>query len=225
MTFRTQILRDIDEKWAKLVETNQQNIAANTASIEGINDEIEKVKEACKQQVTNLEEQLKLRDIEIDEIVNRSMRGNVVIKGIPEKENEDWDTTKSIATDYISTLSNENTDTVFRKLDRVHRGGKMEGNKPRHIYANFVYSTDASFYVDLSVKKWVSCHNKGETKPTWRMEHQYSKKLTERRDKALLYRQELLRKKEYAQVRLAYPAKLLGKKDKNIKRWDFIKEF
>ena len=112
VTFRAQLMRDIDEKWGKLVETNQLNIAANTASIEGINDEIEKVKEACKQQVTNLEEQLKLRDAEIDEIVNRSMRGNVVFKGIPEKENEDWDTTKSIVTDYISTLSNENTDTV-----------------------------------------------------------------------------------------------------------------
>ena len=186
-----------------------------------------KVKTSYEKQLSDLEKELKQRENEIDEQANRSMRGNVIIKGIPEADNEkeDWDTTKSIVTDYLSTLSNENTDTVFRKLDRVHRGGKKDSGKPRHIYANFVYSTDASYYVDLSVKKWVSCHNKGEPKPTWRIEQQYSKKLTERRDQALLYRQELLKKKQYAQCRVAYPAKLLGKKDKNVKRWDFIKEF
>ena len=225
ITFRAQILRDIEEKWAKLVETNQKNIAANTASIEGINDEVEKVKASCEQQIRYLENELKQRDSDIDDIVNRSMRCNVIIKGVPEQENEDWDTTKSIATDYLSSLSNENTDTVFRKLDRAHRGGKKEKDKPRHIYANCIYSTDASFYVDLSVKQWVSSHNKGETKPTWRVEHQYSKSLTERRDKALLHRQELLKKKEYEQCRLAYPAKLLGKKDRKIKKWEFIKDF
>ena len=153
------------------------------------------------------------------------MRGNVIVKGIPEVENEDWDITKDILADQLSALSNETSATIAGKLDRVHRGGKKEGTKPRHIYANFVFSTDAAYYVSLAVKKAVDAHNKGDPAPSWRMDHQYSKKLTERRDKALEHRKELLKKKDYAQCRLVYPAKLLGRKDKNIKKWDFIKEF
>ena len=226
---REQIMKELDDKWRTLVETNQKNIAANTTSIEGLEGEIEKLKTSCDRQISDLEQQLSQCVNELDEQVNRSMRGNVIIKGIPEVESEgekeNWDATKSIVTEHIASLSNENPDAVFRKLDRVHRGGKKDNDKPRHIYANFIYSTDASYYVDLSVKQWVNSHNKSEPQPTWRIEQQFSKKLTARRDQALLYRQKLLKKKEYAKCRVAYPAKLLGKKDKNSKRWDFIKDF
>lgn len=222
---RTLILNDIDEKWRDLIETNQKNIAANAASIEGLGLEIETFKQESKDRINELERQLRESEQEIDEITNRSMRGNVIAKGIPEAENEDWDATKDILADHLAALSNESSATVADKLDRVHRGGKKEGTKPRHIYANFIYSTDASYYVSLAVKKAVDAHNKGDPAPTWRMDNQYSKKLTERRDKALVHRKELLKKKAYAQCRLVYPAKLLGRKDKNAKKWDFIEEF
>ena len=225
VAFREQILKDIDAKWKQIIETNQKNIAANSTSIEGINLEIETIKRDTQKQIDDLKNKLIESEQEIDEITNRSMRTNVIIKGIPEVNVEDWDVTKDIVAETLATLSNENPETIARKLDRVHRGGKKEGKKPRHIYANFIYSTDASYYVSLAVKKAVDAHNKREPAPTWRMDHQYSKKLTERRDKALVHRKELMGRKEYVQCKLVYPAKLLGRKDKNVKKWDFVKEF
>ena len=66
---RVQILNDIDEKWKNLIETNQKNIAANTASIEGLGLEIETHKKESNDRIDELERQLKESEQEIDKSI------------------------------------------------------------------------------------------------------------------------------------------------------------
>ena len=64
---REQIMKELDDKWRTLVETNQKNIAANTTSIEGLGGEIEKLKTSCDRQISDLEQQLKQSESELDD--------------------------------------------------------------------------------------------------------------------------------------------------------------
>ena len=160
---------------------------------------------------------------EIDELVNRTMRNNIVVKGIPEDPKEDWETTKTKLCEHLAILSNENVHDIKEKIDRAHRGGKpqQDRDRPRNIYANFLYSTDASYYVEESVKYCVK--NKNNCK--WRVENQFSTEVNDRRNQAMLLRKQLLQTKQIAQGHLVFPAKLYGKKDRAQKQWDLIKEF
>ena len=127
---------------------------------------------------------------DLDDQINRSMRSNIVVKGIPDEENESWNTSKEKLASHLSKLSGENKSDIKDQLDRVHRSGKfVRGGKPRNIYANFPHSTDAAYYIDLSTKSRI----KLKSNATWRVEHQYSKSLTKRPNEALIQRRTLMK--------------------------------
>ena len=80
---KMEILKELDQRMTNMDETitkNSMNISANTSSIEGIsnlvehqNDIIEKLQKECDELKTDLDEQ-----------INRSLRGNIIVKGIPD---------------------------------------------------------------------------------------------------------------------------------------------
>ena len=224
-TFRQQIMADIDGKIQQMVAKNTQNIAANATTLEGTTIE------AMQQQIKTLEEGMVARENKIDDLKNRSMRTNIVVKGIPESDDEkkNWEVTKRKVSEHLATLSNQTVNDIYYKIDRCHRGGgdddgESEGNNPKHIYANLYSSCDAAYYVSLSTKRCVK--NKTQNKNNnVRVDHQYSPKVQARRNAAMIYRRQLLTEQTIAQGRLVYPAKLLGKKDHKQKNWELIKAF
>ena len=243
--FRETIMADIDVKIKDMVEKNTHNIASNSTTIEGhglsietMQDEINTLKEQMadrEKDINTLNKQMIYRENEIDDLKNRSMRNNIVIKGIPytADEEKNWDVTKTKVCQHIATLTNETVDDIWNKIDRCHRGDDQDdakengrnnrnnnNNKPRHIYANLYSSTEASFYVSKSSKLCVK-----EKNTSWSVDHQYSPKVQARRNAAMIHRRQLLNDKTIAQGRLVYPAKLLGKKHHKQLKWDLIKEF
>ena len=225
---REQITIDIEKKFKEKIDENARIIAGNVATIKGHAQELQTLKEQHRLKIEELETERKRQNEELDDQINRSMRGNIVVRGLPEDNKEDWSTTKSKLCDFLATLSTETPQVIYQKLDRAHRSGKREEGKPRNIYANFVKSVDANYYVDqfvkLSVKRSRSSLHNNNSKPI-RVDHQYTKQLEERRNQAKIERRKLLDAKEIAMGHIAYPAKLLVKADANDKKWNLIREF
>ena len=152
------------------------------------------------------------------------MRTNIVVRGLPENPKEDWTETKNRLCDYLATLSPEQPQTIYQKIDRAHRSGKAVSGKPRNIYANFTQSVDAKYYVEQFVKHSVKNKSRNSSSNI-RVDHQFTKSLEDRRNKAKMKRRELLNEKKIVQGHIVYPAKLMVKTDHNQTKWDMVEEF
>ena len=214
---RQEITADIKQS----IEENRKNIAGNAATLEGLTEQFETLKEQQQIKITELQEQLDKQNDEIDELTNRTMRTNIVIRGLPEKAKED---TKKELCDYLATLSREDPRSIYQRIDRAHRtpGPPRNDGKPRNIFANLVKSVDCKFYVDLNSKH---CAKNKNSPDTTRVDHQYTKSVLERRNLAMIERKKLLAEKKYVTCHLGYPAKLFGKVDIKQEQSDFIKAF
>ena len=224
LILRVQITNDIEKKFQERIEKNSRNIAGNTATLEGHTQKFEQMKTQLDKTVEELQAALQKQTNELDDLANRSMRGNVVVKGLEESDNEDWTATKNMLCDYLASLSNEPAEEIFNKLDRAHRSGKMDRNKPRNIYANFLKSTDADYYVEQCIKHNVK-HTSNPNRSTIKIDHQFSKRVMDRRNEAMIERRQLLNAKKIVKAHLVYPAKLMVKTDHKEKKWTFFKEF
>ena len=78
---KTDIITEIEAKWGPAINKNSQNIAANSTSIEGHDEQLEQLKNDHKDKITELEQQLQTQSNELDDLKNRSLRCNVIIKG------------------------------------------------------------------------------------------------------------------------------------------------
>ena len=217
---RQQITTDINQS----IEENRKNIFSNSATLVGHTEELESLNEQHKQheeKINELQKQLDKQNNELDELTNRTMRTNIVIRGLPEVAKED---TKQQLCEYLATLSREDPQVIHEKIDRAHRtpGPPRDDGKPRNIFANLIYSVDCKYYVNLSSKH---CAKNKNSDDTVRVDHQYTKAVLDRRNLAMLERKKILKAKEYATCHLVYPAKLFGKKDVNQKDSEFIKAF
>ena len=221
---KTDIITEIEAKWGPAINKNSQNIAANSTSIEGHDEQLEQLKNDHKDKITELEQQLQTQSNELDDLKNRSLRCNVIIKGIPEDEKETKINTKSKLSDYLATLSHEKPADIFAKIDRAHRGGPKEAGKHRHIYANFLMSVEAERFVFLSEKHLVKTKNQPGADRV-RVEAHYTKKVMDRRNLALQERRKLIDGGELVEGHIVYPAKLLGKRNAEQKYAELIKEF
>ena len=214
---RQQITDDIKES----IEQNRRNIAGNAATLDGHTEQLETLKEQQQNKIDDLQELLTKQNNEIDDLTNRTMRNNIVIKGLPEGAKED---TKKELCDYLASLSLEDPRDIYQKIDRAHRppGEPPEDGKPRNIFANLIRSVDCKYYVDLNSKH---CAKHKQVKNPIRVDRQYTKQVQDRRNLAMIERKQLLADKKYATCHLAYPAKLFGKVDIKQQKNEFIKEF
>ena len=224
-TLREQITKDIEKKLQDRIEENSRNIAGNTTTLEGHTQKFEQLKIEHDKTIEELKSALNLQAAELDDLANRSMRGNIVVKGLEEADNEDWDATKHMLCDFLSTLSNEPSDVISSKIDRAHRSGKIDrdSGRPRNIYANFLKSTDADYYIELCIKHNVKQTSANRSKI--QLDHQYTKKVMDRRNQAKLVRRQLLDANKIVKAHLVYPAKLLIKTTHQQKKWELYKEF
>lgn len=215
------ITTEIEKKLQAKIDENSKNIASNLVTIDEHSHDLTELKRAHRLKVEELEETLEKQSNELDDMINRSMRGNIVVKGLPESPNEDWKETKNKLCDHLATLSKEKPQDIFVKIDRAHRSGKRIPGKPRNIYANLVQSCHADYYIHQSIKSNMNT----STNNNIRIDHQYTRKVEDRRNLAKIERRKLLDAKVIAKGHVAYPAKLLVKVNPDQKHWDLQKEF
>ena len=197
--FRQQMTDDTDKKLALLrqqitddikasIEENRMNIAGHAATIDGHTAQIETLKDEHQKRIDELQQQLDKQNNDIDELTNRTMRNNIVVRGIPEGAKED---TKKELSDYLATLTREDPRDIYQKIDRAHRtpGPPRADGKPRHIFANLTKSVHCKYYVDMNSKY---CAKNKLDKEAIRVDHHYTKLVQDRRNKAMLERRQLL---------------------------------
>ena len=165
-------------------------------------------------QITKLKGQMKSVLIELQNIRNRSMRDNLIFKDIGESGNEKWENTTQVLADFIH--DNLNLGYLFNDIDsqinRVHRAsdnnnnGKKNNRKgPRPIIAKFVNWRFAeeihNRIINLNKTKkleYIFCNQMS------------SKKLTLRRNNALINRRDYLQANKNMQVKLEFQSSQLG---------------
>ena len=151
----------------------------------------------------------KICDLEeiVDEQINRNLRNNIIVKDIPEVEDEKWSDTKDIVATSFSNILNISKQSVHDGIERAHRGGKKSGHSPRNIYMRLYTSEDVKYYCDL-LRKLNIRH-----KTTIKASPQFSKKVTDRRNQAMLERKHLIDKGAIKSGYVEYPATLMVKRE------------
>ena len=130
---------------------------------------------------------------DLDDQVNRGMRNNMIIKGLPESLDNEREDTRSLVVNKLHELSGDKyskhgIDTV---IDRAHRGsGKPRTDRPRNIYIRFTSSQVVDEYLYLARK----------LKSPLRLDRQFSKAVTDRRNVAMLEKKTLKEEKTSGQA-------------------------
>ena len=194
----------LDTKLAALTETIinefERRVKKNEDDIVTLNQRVSSLETLCD----GLRGEIIAMKDDLDDQVNRGMRNNMIIKGLPESLDNEREDTRSLVVNKLHELSGDKyskhgIDTV---IDRAHRGsGKPRTDRPRNIYIRFTSSQVVDEYLYLARK----------LKSPLRLDRQFSKAVTDRRKVAMLERKKLKEEKTIMAGYLEYPAKLMVK--------------
>ena len=157
----------------------------------------------------------------IEDQMNRSLRKNIIIRGIPEGNNETWEDTRAIVANALGAATKINPNQVGDMFERIHRGSAKEGDDkkfPRTIFA-LLYNWNNVDVLMSELRK----HGKGSN---IYIDQQYGPITTYRRKLALNARKELKDAKTITSGFVKFPAKLMvknGPKAKYFVQQDFSK--
>ena len=202
--------RKHEELLAKLsaVEEKAKTNAEDIIHLKGTNTKLLTAIENLQTEVKDKSDKLMVLENLLDDQVNRSMRPNLIFKGLPESENEKWsDTTKSLATYLNKVNPNRSIREVEQLIDRCHRGGQRRSDaKPRTIFAKFVDWKSAD-----QIKKEIIVFNKKNDVADITVSPQYSPKVTEQMNHALKRRKDLTNSGCTASMYVTYPGRLMSR--------------
>ena len=163
----------------------------------------------------------------MDDQVNRSLRPTLILKGVNEENNETWEATEEIVKSIINRHLKVGEEQACDMIERAHRGGSKQSgrsssskNGPRYIFVKFHSWKDSemikSGFADLNAKN---------RSMAIRVNQMFSKRLTVRRNNAMLKRKQLLESKCISSGYIAYPANLMVKKSPSEKGYKRFMEF
>ena len=229
------LTKHFDETFKKILEDHSTQIQDLTARVDGHSQKINEL----TTRVSNAENTINQKNEvithlqqELDDQINRNMRNNLVIRGIPEAPEGEREDTRSIVCAELAKLWNNDTfhnpyykfndddellaphEQIEKLIDRAHRGGKRNTRGPRNIYVKFLSSQTVDQFM-ISIRS---------TKVPYRIERQYSKAVNERRNTAMIERKRLKDANEIQAGYLEYPAKLMVKAVGENK-YKFFKDF
>ena len=153
----TRIIEHFDTKIASLTDSMNQNSArinkleedaknadaikkAQQSTIDSLSARIDALEKLCSKQAI----QLKVLDVRQTDQTDRNSRNSLIIRGVPEGENETWDDTRKVLCDTLAPIINIEPANISRMIERVHRGGgnptpaNRRDNKPRIILARLL---------------------------------------------------------------------------------------
>lgn len=134
-TFLNYIQNDVTE-----IKKTVQQLVTDNIELENKLTHTEKRLSLAEGQVTQLQTKVAAQDAMITDLKCRSMRDNLVIKGINEGPQETWEDTKQKVTNFMKNalkMPNVHEDMI----DRAHRSGTNNAQGPRQIIAKFRTST------------------------------------------------------------------------------------
>ena len=156
----TKILSQIDQKFNNLdqrlnsveksmVQVNNNTININTVTgtvntnsseIHDIRTELSALSLETQSIRDGMAEQKRVFVEKVEALTNRSLRKNVVIRGIPENPNEKtWEDTHNVVKNAIAEATGYDVDTYENVFERIHRGKKSNDpnkkDKARPIFA------------------------------------------------------------------------------------------
>ena len=99
-----------------------------------------------KSYIVRLEQKVESQQKQITDIVSRNMRENAIFTGIPEAETDLRAYLKTFFSDDLGLNGEE------IKIDRVHRFGQKNDNRPRPVVAHFHDFADRE---DIRVRFWL----------------------------------------------------------------------
>ena len=138
--------------------------------------------------------------------IERCVDVGTVLFLIAESEDEHENPRKIVCETLAPLIPNYTEKDIDVVIDRAHRGGRRNNRSargPRHIYVRFQFSSHVDEFMH-AIKK---------ARPSFKLERQFSKPVTERRNLAMLERKKLKSKNEIRSGYIDYPAKLMVKRD------------
>ncbi|XP_040071679.1 uncharacterized protein LOC115314240 [Ixodes scapularis] len=127
------------------LKTRIVNLAASQEKLEStVNARMNEVMTALQEhkgeirvlqgEVTSFRNDLQLQQKRLDDLENRSRRRNLVIFGFPEPDREN---TEALRSQIIQDLIGQKLGVTVSSVERVHRIGKKQTDKPRPVIINF----------------------------------------------------------------------------------------
>ena len=239
-SFKEKLLKDfskmLDERTEELVNHVMQrmdeienNVTNNTKNIKKNAEEIKILKENyrittkenkdLKQKLEDAMSKLSKTEDELGDKTNRQLRKTLIFTNVIEESSEQYDVSAILAKTISKASQNKITETEASNfIERAHRGkAKLHSqNRTRPIY---VAISDWRFserlkevFLDKRNKTGVFC------------EQMYGQRTTQRRNLALAKRKELKASNEIIKGYVAFPARLMVKKEGDVK-YKLFKDF
>ena len=202
VTLIATLKKHFDDNYGAQIRQNTENIAQLTERV----NKLEQSKTDLDEEMKSLREENSTLKDDLDDQINRGMRNNLIIKGIAESSGDERENTREIVKETLAPLipsySVKDIDDV---IDRAHRGGKRKNpaRGPRNIYVKFQFSSHVDEFMDAIKTK----------RARFRLERQFYKAVTDRRNLAMLERKTLKMNKEIRSGYIEYPAKLMVKRN------------
>ena len=192
----------------KSTKVNETSITNLKSSVDTKCAKLEKDNSSNADRIHELEKKL-------EDQVNRSCRKTIVIRGIKEGDKETWDDTRDVLAKQIAKVASITEQNASNMIERVHRS-RPNAHKQgkRDIVAAFYDWNDSEFVL----RKFREAAKGGKVKGIF-VDQKYGPLTTARRNHALLQRKNLLAEKSITNGYVAYPAKLMIKKNKSDKSY------
>ena len=204
------------QAWSKDIN----NLKSEIKEIKFVNKELIAANELLKIRMVTSEkfqtaalESFKQLEGKPEDRTNRQLPQTIVMKGLPEKQDEKWSDTRNILVKHISKAYNIEFKKVYSMFERVHRGGGDGYNNSkkvkRDIYALYSHWDNSELLV------WGSfgVNKKKAKKDRIFIDYKYAPLTTLRRGQALKKRKEVLEQKLYRNAFVKFPAVLMARKE------------
>ena len=215
-------LQTVKQVHNNTININTVTVIANTNStdIEDVRAELSALKLETTSIREGMDEQKRVFVEKVEALTNRSLRKNVVIRGIPEDANEKtWEDTHNAVKNAFAEATGAPADNYSDVFERIHRGKKSNDpkkkDKPRPIFA---------VLYDWRHIQSLTDELRGAPPNNIYIDQQYGVITTYRRNQAFKKRKSLKDSKTITGGFVKFPAKLFvkyGKDSNNVFCEDF----
>ena len=213
------------EKAYETAEIARQRTVDNEARITRMNTEFLAMKEKIEQQQIVLQKTIDIQSVQIATLqarlehqTNRNSRKSVIIRGIPQHENEKtWEDCRKAVCEKLGEITGCNPEVLSNSIERIHRGKPNRNNGPRVVHALF-YDWNESELLISKMRKH------GRNSRVY-VEQRYGPDTTWRRNNALALRKDLKAQGTVTSGFIAYPAKLMVKYNAQDRQYTMHQDF
>lgn len=194
---------------ANLNKVNLENLRKDFDIHVGKYDEFSKKCEHMEKELSLEKVRNNVLSVKLEDSINKNCRKTLVFKGLKEEGKEKWSDTKSLLSNVLADVMEEDPEVTFNWIERCHRSRPNKFKKgKRDIFAAFYDWNDS----DTIRKKFRYNGNNSDSDYNHVVvDQKFGSDTTWRRDQALLKRKILKKQKKIYSGHVEYPAKLMVK--------------